>query len=195
MASKNFFDFKSQLAFYGEYHNNPINQLIHIVFVPTIVWTVLVWTSLLGEVLPHPAFLPAWLELHPGWIIATIAYGIYFIILEPMAGLVAALFYQCVWASACYFVSWQVSTGANNHIAIASVLHIISWTFQFLGHGVAEKRKPTLLDNVGQAFLLAPFFVVIEVLFKLGYRPALAKEFQLEVDSRISAWKASKKQD
>lgn len=35
-----------------------------------------------------------------------------------------------------------------NKIAIA--IHIISWIFQFLGHGFAEKRSPKLLDNVVQ---------------------------------------------
>ena len=34
-----------QLVFYGQYHSNPMNQLIHFVFVPTIMWTVLVWLA------------------------------------------------------------------------------------------------------------------------------------------------------
>lgn len=33
---------------------------------------------------------------------------------------------------------------------IAIIVHIISWIFQFLGHGFAEKRSPKLLDNVVQ---------------------------------------------
>jgi hypothetical protein len=45
-----------QLAFYGAYHNNRWNQLIHFVFVPSIVWTVLVWLSYTGPILPD---LPA----------------------------------------------------------------------------------------------------------------------------------------
>lgn len=35
-----------------------------------------------------------------------------------------------------------------NKIALA--IHIISWIFQFLGHGLAEKRSPKLLDNLVQ---------------------------------------------
>lgn len=30
----------------------------------------------------------------------------------------------------------------------AGVLHGVSWVAQFLGHGVAEKRAPALLDNL-----------------------------------------------
>jgi uncharacterized membrane protein YGL010W len=33
---------------------------------------------------------------------------------------------------------------------IALTIHIVSWIFQFLGHGLAEKRSPKLLDNLVQ---------------------------------------------
>lgn len=33
------------LVFYRQYHKNKWNQLIHIVFVPVIMWTVLVWLA------------------------------------------------------------------------------------------------------------------------------------------------------
>ncbi len=39
-----------QLTFYGSYHANPWNQLIHFIFVPTILWTVLVWLAALGPI-------------------------------------------------------------------------------------------------------------------------------------------------
>ncbi len=39
------FDFNHQFVKYGEFHANRINQAIHIVFVPTILWTAQVWVS------------------------------------------------------------------------------------------------------------------------------------------------------
>lgn len=33
-------------------------------------------------------------------------------------------------------------------LAKAGVLHAVSWIAQFLGHGLAEKRAPALLDNL-----------------------------------------------
>jgi uncharacterized membrane protein YGL010W len=36
---------------------------------------------------------------------------------------------------------------ANN---IALGIHIVSWILQFIGHGVAEKRSPKLVDNLVQ---------------------------------------------
>jgi uncharacterized membrane protein YGL010W len=47
------------------------------------------------------------------------------------------------------------------------IIHIVSWIFQFIGHGVFEsknilkkERKPALMDNIGQ-ILSAPLFVTV----------------------------------
>lgn len=85
-----------------------------------------------------------------------------------------------------------------NAKTIAGVLFAVSWITQFLGHGLAEKRAPAFLKNLlggvytlqlqniqvahpyflAPAFILAPFFVHFELLFKLGYRPQLYHEIQ-----------------
>lgn len=39
------FNLVEELTFYGAYHNNPVNQLIHFIFVPLILWTVAVWLA------------------------------------------------------------------------------------------------------------------------------------------------------
>lgn len=44
--------------------------------------------------------------------------------------------------------SFLNNTPNANRTAI--ILHITSWVFQFLGHGLAEKRSPKLLDNAVQ---------------------------------------------
>jgi len=36
------FQLEDALTFYGSYHNNKINQLIHVVFVPCIIWSAFV---------------------------------------------------------------------------------------------------------------------------------------------------------
>lgn len=37
---KTMFDFEHQFAAYGEYHENKTNQIIHMIFVPLIMWSV-----------------------------------------------------------------------------------------------------------------------------------------------------------
>lgn len=44
-------DLLEQLAFYGSYHRNRWNQLIHFVFVPLIVWSAVVWACYTGPLL------------------------------------------------------------------------------------------------------------------------------------------------
>ena len=60
------FNFEHQFVKYGEFHANKINQAIHLVFVPTILWTAQVWLTAspiyynwsFGKVLPiNAAFI------------------------------------------------------------------------------------------------------------------------------------------
>lgn len=70
------FDFEKQLAFYSAYHHNWVNKIIHVIFVPTIMSTVLVWLS------------NYWVvdgSISLAHIVAAI-YGLYYIVLEKTAG-------------------------------------------------------------------------------------------------------------
>jgi len=82
-------------------------------------------------------------------------------------------------------------TWAENALLFSVVVHISAWIMQFVGHGVYEKRKPALLDNLVQALVLAPFFVFCETLFMFGYRPALAKSIDEKAALDIAKWKES----
>lgn len=47
----------------------------------------------------------------------------------------------------------------------AGILHVLSWIAQFLGHGLAEKRAPALLDNlVGGLFFFHCIHILIHTL-------------------------------
>lgn len=57
------FDLKDQLSFYGAYHSTPLNQLVHFLFVPLILWSASVWlayvpTVTLLDFSTHVQFLP-----------------------------------------------------------------------------------------------------------------------------------------
>ena len=41
-------DLLDQLSFYGSYHRHPMNKLIHLVCVPGIAWSTLVWFAATG---------------------------------------------------------------------------------------------------------------------------------------------------
>ncbi|RSM16271.1 hypothetical protein CEP52_000311 [Fusarium oligoseptatum] len=75
----------------------------------------------------------------------------------------------------------------------ALALHVVCWIFQFIGHGKFEGRAPALLDNLIQAIFLAPMFVWLEMLFKLGYRPELQARVNKKVQVEIEKFKAKSK--
>jgi uncharacterized membrane protein YGL010W len=74
---------------------------------------------------------------------------------------------------------------------IALGIHVASWLAQFYGHGVHERRAPALFDSLGQAFRTAPLFVVLEILFKLGYKGEYYKKVQAHVDEEVKKFRAS----
>lgn len=90
-----------------------------------------------------------------------------------------------------------------NGIRDAVIVQVVSWVAQFLGHGLAEGRAPALLDNIVggrshalyerltahdicKAFVLAPFFVHLELLFMLGYRPELQRQLKSDIGMEIA---------
>eukprot|EP00873_Tetraselmis_striata_P040999 jgi/Tetstr1/461263/TSEL_006391.t1 len=191
------FDLVSQLSFYGAYHSNKINQLIHFVFVPLISWSVLVWTCevpLIRRVsdCADPSPLPEALRITCG---------------VDLAGAIVAVlaaFYVCI--EPCAGITWTAAVGlpllcaaksfspVANSGWIALAVHVFSWYMQIHpGHGVFEKRRPALLDSFFQSLVMANLFVWMELMFFLGYRPGLHAAVIQRVDSDIQAWKAARK--
>lgn len=191
------FDLRDQLSFYGAYHNNRLNQAIHFVFVPAILWTVAVWLAYtpalfdydwvahVGHLLPACcAALTKYLVFNGSFVLLA-AYAAYYVLLEPFAGL--------SWAALVAAPMWGLANAARaepHAWAWAAGLHVLSWVVQvFLGHMVAEGRRPALLDSFFQSLVLAPLFVWFELLFVLGYRPRLHSEVQRRARADIAAWK------
>ncbi|KAA1466088.1 DUF962-domain-containing protein [Dentipellis sp. KUC8613] len=184
MAFSDLFNVRKQLTFYGAYHSNPVNVGIHIVCVPILLWTFQVMMT----AIPPPTFLPAihytindymTFELNVAAIHAG-AYLLYYSALDPRAAL---LYTPQMVLSLLTSTSFSKQEG---HFTTAAIINGISWILQFIGHGAAEKRAPALLDNIVGALVLAPFFVHLEILFSLGYRPTLHKQLINDVGVEIT---------
>jgi len=185
-------DVEEQLAFYGAYHHTPGNKAIHLVFVPIILWTAMI---LLGHVrmpfvkpflfAPGLAFQPSLATLVIG------AFEIYYILLDPVAGLLYLPIALLMTFTASYLVnfppSWMpfLSLGFGAGPAAWS-LFVLAWVAQFLGHGLIEKRQPALFDNLVQSTVLANYFVFFELLFSVfNYRPDVQKRVHDKVVARV----------
>ncbi|KIJ70480.1 hypothetical protein HYDPIDRAFT_164504 [Hydnomerulius pinastri MD-312] len=172
------FDVRKQLTFYGSYHSHPVNVFIHIFGVPALLWSALVLTTLL----PPPTFLPSAHHVFNEYLVfdlntsalVTAFYMCYYTLLDPVAAMMLTLLTATAYAR------------RPDGIRDAIIVQVVSWIAQFLGHGLAEGRAPALLDNILGAFVLAPFFVHLELLFKLGYRPELQKQLHNDVGKEIT---------
>jgi uncharacterized membrane protein YGL010W len=136
--------------------------------------------------------MPAFLQipnLPPNFgTIATIGYCGFYILLEPIAG---GLLTPLLLAATAYS-NHLTSTAPHPTNQIAGAAFVISWIAQFIGHGKFEGRAPALLDNLVQALVLAPFFVWMEVLFKLGYRPELQARVEKAVQKEVEKYRNSR---
>ena len=68
-----------------------------------------------------------------------------------------------------------------------------AWILQFIGHGVFEGRAPALLDSLDQALLMAPLFVLLEVLFSMGYRREFHEKIMKQVEVNMKEFQDKKK--
>ncbi|KAL3819422.1 hypothetical protein ACJIZ3_005327 [Penstemon smallii] len=167
------FDLEKHFAFYGAYHSNPTNIVIHMIFVWPILFTALVllyFTPPLFKYSPIELGDQSVLILNYGFFF-TVIYALYYVGLDKKAGFLAA--FLC-------FVCW---------VGSSFLAHRLGYTLAW------KKRAPALLDNLAQAFLMGPFFVLLEGLQSaFGYEPypGFHARVKAKVDAEIKEWKDKK---
>jgi uncharacterized membrane protein YGL010W len=120
--------------------------------------------------------------------VAAFGYSTLYVLMEPVAG---SLLFPLIMGGTAYSNRLIGKYGsAANKWAIA--INVIAWIAQFVGHGKFEGRAPALLDNLVQALFLAPFFVWMEILFFLGYRPELKSRVDKAVQMEIKKFRKAK---
>jgi len=124
------------LARYGESHRNPVNELIHIVCIPAIVF------SLLGIL---------W-ALHPAVALLVVAAALaYYVTLSRTFALGMG-----VMAGAMLLVLAMLPNGTVLPTAIG--VFVAAWLGQFVGHHI-EGKKPSFFDDL-RFLLIGPLFVL-----------------------------------
>ncbi|KAL7952761.1 ER membrane protein [Trichoderma compactum] len=182
-------DLERHLTFYGAYHHNPVNVAIHMICVPLLLVSGFALATYTGTLIRTPSWLTVpYLDLNLGTI-AAFLYASLYLLLEPVAGFVLAAF--CLGSTA-FVNSWHLRDPTTT-FQVALGVHVVSWIAQFIGHGVFEGHAPALLDNLVQAIFLAPMFVWLEMLFKLGYRRELQARVEKSVSKEIAKFQATSK--
>ncbi|MBD8564522.1 DUF962 domain-containing protein [Oxalobacteraceae sp. CFBP 8763] len=124
------------LARYGESHRNPVNELIHIVCIPAIVF------SLLGIL---------WAR-HPAVALLVVAAALaYYVTLSRTFALGMG-----VMAGAMLLVLAMLPDGTVLPTSIG--VFVAAWLGQFVGHHI-EGKKPSFFDDL-RFLLIGPLFVL-----------------------------------
>lgn len=151
---------RTQLLHYKLYHHQRTNVRIHMVFVPTILFSTV---CILHRVsLSHGITLAH---------LFSTAYALYYIYLCFFPGILASLLFTLLLRG---LDSGRIQLSLPTQVG----LFALGWIFQFIGHGYFERRKPALLDNLVQSVVEAPYFVLFELLFKVGLFADLREDLE-----------------
>ncbi|TGL03463.1 DUF962 domain-containing protein [Leptospira bouyouniensis] len=170
--------FAKEMAFYSAYHQEKRNVWIHVLGVPTITFTLFVVLSRFS--------LFEWNGFNvSASLVFTLAILGYYFTLDVVFALVATLLFGGLFVTAERITAQLPSQTAWTIFGLGQV---IGWGSQFYGHFVFEKSRPALFDNLFQALVSAPLFVVADVFFELGYR----LDLKIAVDDELKqkgVWK------
>lgn len=125
---------------YEMHHRAGGNKLCHMVGIPLIIAGLL---GLLAIPLGRVGSVPVELSL----LLLLLTGGAY-LWLDVKLGLVMIVFSLLLYFGA-RLLAWPVALG----------LFLIGWVFQFVGHGVYEKRSPAFTDNLAH-LLVGPMWVL-----------------------------------
>lgn len=164
-----------QMAVYSAYHRHPVNRAIHFVFVPAIVWSLMVALGLI------PLGAVAEVEVTLAHV-ATAALLAYYLALDFPLGVAATVLFTVLLVAAFQVVD----LGAGTALPAAGAAFVGGWAFQLVGHGVWERRRPALADNLLQVFV-APIFLVAETAFSLGFRKPLHDDVRQRMAAHLPA--------
>ncbi len=150
---------------YAESHQNGTNKIIHWICVPLIVF------SLLGLIwaipFPHIKFLGQY-NGYITWASFLITGSIYYYYkLSPVLSYLMLLILFGFSYGINYLEQWQKSGGPALWL-ICTVIFIVSWAGQFIGHKI-EGKKPSFLDDL-KFLLIGPIWLLHFVLKKFSIR-------------------------
>lgn len=132
---------------YSVSHNNPVNQAIHKICVPLIMFSVigLLWG------LPRPALFSVSPYLNWGSVFTSLCLIFYLTLDVKMAlGMLLVAALMC-WI--CQLINEQ-----GNLIQVSLIVFILAWIGQFYGHRI-EGKKPSFLQDL-LFLLIGPLWVL-----------------------------------
>jgi len=146
-------------AAYAADHQNPLNQQLHVICVPAIVWSIV---ALLYAV-PTPF---GWAELPSYGVVAALlmlfALGFWFWLSWSLGVGILLLAVPGFWLAQ----SILEALGVTGLLVVAATVFVVAWIGQFIGHHV-EGRRPSFFTDLVY-LLIGPPWVLAKAYRKLG---------------------------
>ena len=147
---------------YGESHRHPVNQWVHIVCVPAILFSTLglLWLVPIGRWLGLEGAAAEWINgatllgLFASAVYLRLSFGVFLMMLAWLALSVLGIL-------AIQNLGWPL-------FWISLITWVVAWAVQVWGHKV-EGKKPSFIEDL-VFLLIGPIFVTFEVAHKLGVR-------------------------
>lgn len=158
---------QDHLAQYAAYHRDARNIATHLVGIPLIVLAV-------AGLLSRPALPLAGLPLSPAVGVLLLA-ALFYLRLDLRLGALMAL----LMGLACAVGAWAAAQPTATWLLLSVGAFVVGWVFQFVGHAW-EGRKPAFVDDL-MGLAIGPLFVVAEIVFACGLRPALREAIERQV--------------
>ena len=132
---KGLFDLEKHFGFYGAYHSNPVNILIHTIF----VWPLFYTSLILFHFTPPLLHLPLLgRDLNLGFAFALL-YALFYLLLDRRAGALAAALCVLCWASSDslaahlgFSLAWKVTSSCLRLVSMFIFAHDCSLTVNYI---------------------------------------------------------------
>ena len=161
---------------YGEFHDNTVNKIIHLICIPVLTF------SLAGLLQKLPGVDILLLVITAGLSLRA----------DVVCGSITTIWVLLLFFWARHLYSLGVSNGIEDEVYRFFIWqNVLAWIAQIIGHSIFEKRSPALTSNI-TLMLSAPFFVTAEVLAYFGWRKDDFKKINQEISSRIKTFRNEK---
>jgi uncharacterized membrane protein YGL010W len=147
-------------AAYAADHQNPLNQQLHVICVPAIVWSLVALLYAVptpvgwGEVLPSHGVVAALLMLFAlgFWLWLSVPLGVGILLLAVLSFWLAQVILEAL--------------GVPGLLVVAATVFVVAWIGQFIGHHI-EGRRPSFFTDLVY-LLIGPPWVLAKAYRKLG---------------------------
>mmetsp|Transcript_42909 Transcript_42909/g.49757 ORF Transcript_42909/g.49757 Transcript_42909/m.49757 type:complete len:194 (+) Transcript_42909:41-622(+) len=175
-------------ADYGSYHSNTVNRIIHILFAPLILTTIL---AIIMNYSPHIDIdMGKTLEFNYAMVFVLLV-SVMYLYMDFLSGLLSSTLYIGITLLLTRVYHELIDTPHyETYFRGVLIVHGLAWAAQIVGHLVFEKRAPQSHPiHTVYSILAAPHLSMIDLLCALGYKPKARREAQMIIDKNIAEFK------